>query len=116
MSRVKNNKFIEDTKKKYFQIGSISCPAFCGEKVYFNRHGWNHLIRKGRKFRETRDQIRRIKLLPRALHILRHTKSIRKYRITKIGLSVAYFWELEQVIHVIVRKVNNGRLHLFSIF
>ena len=37
---------IKSYKKRYYSIGFIICPALKNEKVYFNNHGFNHLIRK----------------------------------------------------------------------
>ena len=39
--------FIKKAKKEYKKIGHVECPAFRGEKVYFNNDGFNHLVRKG---------------------------------------------------------------------
>jgi len=47
--------FISKTKKEYKNIGYIKCPAFRNENIYFNRHGFNHLIRKERKLRDRKE-------------------------------------------------------------
>jgi hypothetical protein len=117
--------FVEKAKTEYYKIGSIPCPAFNGELVYFNKQGWNHLIRKGRKFREQAEQEKRIRLIPRAVHIVRHIKYTHDYRTTKSGSSVGHFWEMIDkviyelkpiIVHVIIRRKSNGRLHFFSVF
>ena len=118
-------KFVEKSKKEYYKIGSISCPAFGSEKVSFNKYGWNHLIRKGRKFRDNMEQKERLELLPYVKNIISNTTSIYRDRITRSDYSCCYFWEIRRkvihrskhvTIHVIIRKKNDGRLHFFSIF
>ena len=117
--------FLEKAKAEYYKIGNIPCPAFGSEFVHFNKHGFNHLLRKGRKLREQSKQQKRIDLIQQAVSIVRHTKHIRDYRTTKLGSSVCHFWEIRgkgtynsksMIIHVIIRRKNSGRLHFFSVF
>jgi hypothetical protein len=117
---------VANAKKDYYQIGHISCPAFGDEGIHFNKHGWNHLIRKGRKFREQDEQLKRIGLVPHAVRLILESGSTRHHRTTTKGNSQADFWELRTPqqqcnpitprIRVIIRKTNNGRLHFFSVF
>ncbi|MFA6601372.1 MAG: hypothetical protein WCT02_00715 [Candidatus Paceibacterota bacterium] len=125
MLDINDTKLLDEAKKFYRKIGSIICPALDNERVYFNKHGWNHLIRKGRKFREFQEQNRRILLLSQAIQIIQNTKSVCRHRLTKKAGSVGHFWEIrgfgllnsEQIkIHVILRRKNDGLLHFFSVF
>ena len=64
-------KFKEQIKIIFQQTKSISCPAFKGEKIYFNAKGINHLIYKGSRSRRDENRINaNIRLLPRAIKLL----------------------------------------------
>ena len=112
-------------REAYKQIGPLACPAFNGELIYFNKQGWNHLIRKGRKFREPEEQEKRIRLIPQAMRIMHHAHFTQNYRMTRLGSSVSHFWEIRGrgmyesksiIVHIILRRKNNGHLHFFSVF
>lgn len=118
--------FIEKAKKEYRKIGSISCAAFGGEHVYFNKYGFDHLIWKGKKMRSPYEQIKRISLVPKAIETIRtsrnfisHRKMERTSHTTKV-ISTAHFWSLKHVgdvetATVIIRQTNNGHKHFFSV-
>jgi hypothetical protein len=112
--------FIEKAKTEYYKVRNVSCPAFGNQLIHFNKHGFNHLLRKGRVPRSRYEQIQRIDLLPSAVHILKITKEIRGYRSNRIGNVTADFWTIRGVhnkknIRVILRKVGKGVLHFFSV-
>ena len=113
---------IKKAKEEYRKIGYVECPAFSGERVYFNSYGFDHLIRKGREWRPINIQIERIKLLPYALIILRLNKHfVSHYKDMDERSHVAYFWSFidvvnEKKIKIIVRQFENGTKHFFSIY
>ena len=112
--------FIEKAKKEYYKIGSIPCTALNGEHVYFNSYGFNHLIRKGRVPRKIDEQIRRINLVHEAVVMISSEISIYTYRETTIEKSIGRFWTLKKSnrnikIQAVIRQLNNGRKHFFSV-
>jgi hypothetical protein len=113
-------KYVIKEKKKYKKIGYVICPAFFDEKIYFNKHGFNHLIRKMGKPRPVNEQIRRIKLIPHALDILRSSDKVKVEKTNVINGYTAEFWSFskkigQKCIKVIVRQLKNGNKHFFSI-
>lgn len=118
--------FIRKSRAEYNKIQSRPCPVFgTNNIVFFNRHGFNHIIFKDRRYRLHSEQFRRIKLLPYAIEVLKKANSIYKYE-KRVGYdSTAEFWTLKETIElqqvrktviVIVRKTNNSQLHFFSVF
>ncbi|MEK7609977.1 MAG: hypothetical protein AAB470_02565 [Patescibacteria group bacterium] len=120
--------FIEKSKKYYYEICSISCPAFGGELIYFNSHGYKHLIRKGKDMRNLEQQKRRIELLPIAVKILSESAKFEEYYISNktinngaiLKISICHFWSFEKsfnkkIVTVVVRKIQNGRKHYLSV-
>ena len=120
--------FIKNAKDKYKKIGYVECPAFQGEKVYFNNKGFNHLLRKGRRFRLPAQQRRRICLLKYAPKILKESDLPESHRkacqiMTKknvSAVSTAYFWSFKKVIHnrivfVVVCQINNEPKNFLSV-
>lgn len=125
MDKENQEKFIEKAKSEYHKIGSVSCPAFDNDLIYFNKYGFKHLIRKGRKYREQDEQIWRLRLLPYAVVVLRNAKNIYRYKEDDNGKAKAYFWEFRAQVNIvyrkitlciILRKLGNGKLHFFSVF
>ena len=114
--------FIQKVKKIYYKIGSIKCAAFLAEQVVFNGHGFNHLLRKGRKFRERSEQEMRFGLLPDVIKTIEIQKIVNEYRTSTVDNSHAHFWELKgktengKSFYVVLRKKNNGHLHFFSVY
>ncbi len=101
-------------------IGSVSCPAFGDELVFFNKHGFIHLIRKEGKRRSLNQQVRRLGLFDRAAPILSSAKEFSRYEIRDDMTSKAYFWTFLgkdefSGIKVVVRQLEGGRKHFFSI-
>jgi hypothetical protein len=111
-------KFIKKTHESYRKIGSIPCPAFNGELVYFNRNGWKHLIRKGRIPRTQDEQLERLQLISKAPLLLNTSSKYHMHTIELQGKSIAHFWSFvnKNKITIIVRQINNGPRHFFSIF
>ena len=117
--------YIKKAKKEYFLIGSVNCPAFCNELVYFNKYGFNHLIWKGKKMRTPNEQVRRIKLIPKVVDLIKISNHFSNYRkMERVSLnqntSIAYFWSFKhrldnKIITIIIRQTNNGLKHFFSV-
>jgi hypothetical protein len=108
--------FIQKYKKEYYSIGFIKCSALGGEKVYFNNHGFNHLIRKNGAKRYVLDIKRRFQLLKFVKRILQSKILYIEYRRGKIK-----YWALSKningkIIKVVLRKINRGKIHFYSIF
>ena len=112
--------FLISQKKKYYKIGLILCPALDNEKIYFNNHGFNHLIRKRGKLRSKYEQKRRFSLLTFARDIVGDKTVSVEYVFNKNKENRTYFYILEKeidkkIIKIVIRKINNSKLHFFSI-
>jgi hypothetical protein len=108
--------FIRKAKEDYNKIGAISCPAFDNELVYFNKYGWNHIIRKNGEVRSMEQQKRRILLIPFAVEIIRTSTKWKEYRGQE---EKTEFWSFNkkfgnQVVIVVIRRDIN-RKYFFSI-
>lgn len=62
----------ERAKKIFASLNHIACPFFDGELITFNRHGYNHLIRRGARLRSRSEQLIRLRLIEFAEHILKN--------------------------------------------
>lgn len=105
--------------KEYKKIGKIRCPALNDELVYFSNAGFRHLIRKD-KIRSRAEQKQRFLLLPFAKEIIGDSNSTLEYREKILNGSLTQYWSLTNVrdnlpIRVVIRQVNNGRKHFYSI-
>jgi len=111
---------LEKARKYYFSIGTVPCPAFSGELVYFNKYGFNHIIRKGRTLRPLDEQIIRIRLIPLAVETVRKESRTWNYRTNVEKGTRAFFWVLKhsddrQRAKVVIRRKGKDRLHFFSV-
>lgn len=108
---------IQKMRNFYMKIGSIPCPAFNDEKVYFTDTGFSHLIEKNRKLRTKADRDRRFKLIEDIPLIIFNSKNYSIYRKSEIGGSVAHFWSIEdKFTKIIIRQIGLGNKHFFSVF
>jgi hypothetical protein len=112
---------INERKEFYYSIGHIRCKSLYGAQVYFNRYGFNHLLRKNGSIRPINEVIERLSLLEKAVHMIRDLSNINEYKVTGTGKSKAYFWAIIEKfegleIKVVIRKVGNGRIHFFSVY
>jgi len=119
MEKDHHEDFIQKGKRLYGQIGILFSPVFENEPIYFNKYGWRHLIRKGKRLRNLEDQIRRISLLTHTRHILSTTTTIFAYKESHNKRHV-YFWTLRSeikgvYIRIVIRQLDTGRKHFFSI-
>ncbi|OHA16572.1 MAG: hypothetical protein A3C79_01410 [Candidatus Taylorbacteria bacterium RIFCSPHIGHO2_02_FULL_45_28] len=108
--------FIQKARESYYKIGAIPCPAFDGELVYFNKYGWNHIIRKKGKVRHREEQIRRILLIPYLAEIIKTSIHWKDHRT---GKENSEFWSFskkfnDKTITVVVRR-DMTRKYFFSV-
>jgi hypothetical protein len=108
------------TKKLYFSIARIPCPTLNNEMIYFEWDGFRHLIRKGRKQREIKDQLRRFRLFEHAVMIIKNGKEVSEKRIETSKIPIAEFFTIglliqRKMIKVVLRRVGDDKLHFFSI-
>lgn len=97
-------------------IRHVRCLVLNSQKVYFNNHGFNHLIRKMGVKRYPWDSKRRFKILKYAKGIIESNNIQVGYRKSKHE-----FWALTQIIYrkkikVILRRINSVKIHFYSIF
>ena len=115
------NGMYKDIKFQYNLLKIATCPAFYGEKIYFNSHGFNHLIRKGRTPRKPGDVQRRLFLLKYVETIIKTCGYYSEYKFVMKNNIKIRFWSLVKVINsrtvtVIIRQIQDGRKHFYSIF
>lgn len=120
-----HKKFIKNSYEEYKKIRYVECPAFANEKVYFNQDGFRHLIRKGKKLREIKDQVKRLNLLKYVSKVISESKKFKDYNKNKpINPSEVHneanFWSLIKIhdnikIIVIVRQIKDNNKHFFSV-
>lgn len=104
------------TKKFYRQIKSLRCPTLNNEEVFFTNSGFNHFFERRRFPRPRNDQLRRFYLFKHVVEVLQSTTAI----ITVRQKESLCFWTIKEIvqektIRVIVRQINNGPKHFFSI-
>jgi hypothetical protein len=117
----KHREEIAKFKDLYKRIGSVACPYFGGEKVYFTRNGFNHLLRKGKQARISSEQVERLRLIQYCKKILGSEGSLVEYRSSVRPSTIAQFWgftaRLDKLhVKLVVRQIDTGRKHFFSIF
>ncbi len=116
-----SQEIIKNIRQNYRKLGSIECPAFNNEKVYFNHHGISHLIYKDRIPRDLKEIEKRYNLLLQVPKILKTIKSVDDEEKRVKNNSTAYFWTIKHKvsdtlsIRIILRRLNNGVLHFFSV-
>ena len=101
----------------YGKINEVECPKFNGEKVFFNRIGFNHLIRKNGRRRRKSDRRRRFNLLHYAPNMIADPHIDVAQRVK----GRASFWMFQREIDsrkikLIVRQLKGGKKHFYSIF
>ncbi len=118
-----NQVFIEEAKLIYYQVGSVTCPAFDGQAVVFNYNGFYHLMYKNGKPRPLSDRKRRMRLFEKVPHILTSAKTFSKYHSEpnrNNASSLIHSWtfthfENRNRIRIIVRQIDTGDKHFFSV-
>jgi len=128
MFDINHAEFIRNAREAYKRIGSISCPDFGAERIYFNSKGFDHLIFKNREYRSKREQIDRIRLIPEAVRMLTSCTRFSGYRSyavdTKIGLPsprvIHHLWSFtreddKRKVTMVIRQIGNGSKHFLSV-
>lgn len=118
-----SNKLKEQAREIFARSKTIDCPAFPGEKIIFNAKGFSHLFYKGSKKNRTRDRAQiavRIKLLPRAVKLLKLMPIYQEQASYIFGKRQYKFWAFEGVIDnrrikAIIRQAGNGHKHFWSV-
>ncbi len=117
-----HKKYILKYRTFYQSIEYLKCPTLNNEIIYFNNHGFRHLLIKGRKWRKPKDQLRRLELLKYVKSVICSTKPVLNYRAIESKKGIVQFWSLEITIKinttiiVVIRQIGSGRKHFFSIF
>jgi hypothetical protein len=112
---------ISTYKILYRSIGSIPCSYFDGERIFFNKAGFNHLIRKGKIIRAAADQNRRLALLKYCKEILGGSYISVESRIVEGKFRIIKFWAFRARINglsmkLIVRQFEGGAKQFLGIF
>ncbi len=113
--------YIKNKRDSYKKMKPISCPAFDNEKIYFNRYGFDHIVYKDGIPRPQGEVVKRFKLLEYVPNILGKVQTLSSGEKRTRGNSTAYFWAIQHKVgnlisvRFIIRRLNNGHLHFFSI-
>jgi len=114
------SRFLNEARAFYKKLTHVRCPVLKNEIVHFDDAGFRHLIVKtnGKK-RPIADRIRRFKLLKFVVPIIINATEFENRTIQTREASID-FWAFQQrevdiQITVIVRQVNNGRKHFYSV-
>ena len=113
--------FTQKAWAEYKKIEYILCPAFDNEPVYFDRHGFRHILRKGRRKRSHHEQIKRFQLVKEAIVILKTSETFSEWNVSIIIKPIACFWSFivkkkKSRIKVVIRQFERSRKHFFSVF
>ena len=113
--------FTQNAWAEYKKIGYVLCPAFDNEPVYFDRHGFRHILRKGRKKRSHHEQMKRLHLVKEAVEILKTSVTFSEWNVSSIIKPIACFWSFivkrkKSKVKVLVRQLERRRKHFFSVF
>ena len=125
---------IKTSRELYDETPEIVCPYF-KSSVSLTSDGFNHLLHKpNRQPRNIKEQRLKLRLLKRALHVLRNAGTVQEYRTTlekwgspgKDGFSKTKqveYWGFHDIVgknpmilvRVIIRKIGDGKLHFWSV-
>lgn len=100
-------------REYYFSLKPVQCKILGNSLVYFTNSGFNHIVRKKRKERNKKDQIRRLVLLGQVVSIIKQADTLFERRI--IGNIV--FWCIGKVNHpkIVLCKNTKGPIYFVSI-
>jgi len=93
---------VAKAKQIYSKIGRIPCPLFNGEFVVFNRHGFTHILRRGKLIRPKAQRLIRLRLIEFAETIIK----------TPDGSVTVEFrdeYEIERVVNRFGKKILEKR-------
>lgn len=97
--------FIEKQKKFYKSLKPCYCSVL-KQKVYFNSSGLNHLLYKGRRPREIKDKISRLKLIKYIPNIIKYSEKARKKEYKSCNLWILDSNISNRKIRVILKQTN----------
>ena len=119
-------------EEKYKSVGAVQCPYF-NEAVHFGNAGFLHLLYKHeRRPRLLKDKLRRFALIDKAISVLKISKTLQEYVVTKEFvrtsvnsrienrlLEMRYYAfiaiiDLSHRIKVVVREIEGGKKHFYS--
>lgn len=113
--------FKNQIRKIFNDTKEIICPAFPGEIIIFNAKGINHLLYKGNRSKRDVSRIQtNIRLLPRAIKVLRLMPFYQEESYYEKDKVVHKYWAFEAVVEerrvkVIIRQIGNGHKHFWSV-
>jgi hypothetical protein len=125
---------IKDARKVYDAQESIPCPFFNGP-VTLNSDGFNHLTHKPNRMpRNINEQKLKLRLLKKALRVIRKTGTVQEYRkrMEPIGhtgkdgftkMREVEYWAFHDIVgdktrflmRVITRRIGDGKIHFWSV-
>jgi hypothetical protein len=109
-----------EARECYFKIGRVWCPAL-NDYITFNAVGFRHLVRKRGILRSTDEQLRRFSLILLAKDIIENPSAAIFHDKSIINIRAANFWTLSMrhedgIIKVIIRQLDGGAKHFFSVY
>ena len=114
---------MQKEKEEYEATGSLYCPFFKTD-IALTSDGFNHLLYKPNRLpRNSKEQNMKLSLLTRALQTLRVAGTVQEYRNVLKTKQIQY-WAFHDVIfrnketfliRVVVRQIDNGKLHFWSV-
>ena len=116
-----NEKLKTEAEKFFKEHSFVHCPAFPGEKVYFNSKGFNHLFYKGdNRARTHKEIVVRVGLLERAFKLLKMMPLAQEEDFIYREEKKITFWAFEGVVEgkrikVIVRRRGTGYKLFWSV-
>ena len=121
MTEKEYKKELAEAHESYKKLAPISCPHLDNEKIVFNRLGFNHLVRKGNKLRPRHEVLLRLSYLQKITHVISSPKSVCEQRVESYESLKVHYWgltlqiEKNLILRVVVRQINSGPKHFFSI-
>ncbi|HEY4494524.1 MAG TPA: hypothetical protein VJC02_00290 [Candidatus Paceibacterota bacterium] len=111
---------VSEFNKAYKLLGPLKCPKLNNTDIVFNRHGINHLIRKGKRFRRRSEVLERLHLFQYTRKVIESEISVLTIRNLVIKNLTVYFYGLtlkvdKIITRVIIRQIENGPKHFYSI-
>lgn len=128
------HEMLREAKMVYEKQETIHCPYFEGF-VTLNADGFVHLTYKSnRKPRNVNEQKLKLRLLKKALRVIRKAGTVQEYRrgMEKFGkpakdgftkMKIIEYWAFHDIVgeqkrflmRVIVRKIGDGKVHFWSV-
>ncbi len=98
---------------------SMHCKAL-GTTIYFNARGFIHLKRKFGVLRPKKERLRRLRLFIKYINLISTEYFTVVEKVTTKDRTIGKFVALKKSfgkrkIKIILRQINNGRVHFFSI-